>query len=369
MNKNFIFHSDTNVGLVRKANEDAYGDELTPNGHVFVVCDGMGGHVGGAKASGLAVVGILEFFQNHLSANPSQLIADAIKFANTQVHGYASTFPEFKGMGTTCVVLLVAPDGKIYYGHVGDSRIYMYSKGILSRLTKDHSYVQFLVDTGEISESEMETHPNKNQILKALGIDESVKPEICPAPLDAVSGTIFLLCSDGLSGMVADSLMKEHLDRFAQNKAGRTVELLIENALQNGGNDNITATLICIDDDDNSSPTLMIRSNATKTANSGIFKKVLLLVFFLVVAGSVFLFALNLNNKKLNSKNTEDSKHETSKENVVDPKKKDDLKLDSTEAKSNNAINSDEPKKTEKKDSFRTSDAKLQTKKNKYESR
>ncbi len=254
MKVKFVYYSLSDTGKVRKANEDFYGDELTQNGHVFVVCDGMGGHMGGAEASQLAVSSILEYFREHQGNSPQELIKQAIKFANTQVHGYATMNPELRNMGTTCVLLLLGTDGNLYYGHVGDSRIYQYYQGQLTRLTKDHSYVQFLVDSGEITEEEMETHPNRNQILRALGIDEEVKVDVAAQSIAPQEGTMLLLCSDGLSGMVSDAQIKVFLDEFHQHKTQKTVERLIEEALKNGGKDNVTATLLYFDSPDTTLP-------------------------------------------------------------------------------------------------------------------
>jgi protein phosphatase len=306
MSNNFVFHSLSNIGLVRKANEDSYGDERSENGHVFVVCDGMGGHIGGAKASQLAVSSVLEYFRNHKDKSPTQLIHEAICFANTQVHGYADVNPEFKGMGTTCVVLLVSPDNKIYYGHVGDSRLYLYLNGELKRLTKDHSYVQFLVDTGQISEEEMETHPNKNQILKALGIDENVKPEVNQEAFIPKEGSLFMLCSDGLCGMVTDSAMKAILDGFSLNKTNKTAELLVDAALENGGKDNITVTLIYFDAADTTvlqGKTLIIGKK--NTANAG-FNKWLMLSIAVIALVLFAVMYIDFGNKKSVTKNTEE---------------------------------------------------------------
>ena len=154
-------HSITNVGKVRKANEDNYGDTMTPNGHLFVVCDGMGGHVGGAKASSIAVSSIIEYFMRQEFSNVIQAIDRSLSFANEQIFANALSDPTLKGMGTTAVVLIISGND-CYVGHVGDSRIYLKSDNKLNRITKDHSFVQTLVDSGVISDDEAESHPNKN---------------------------------------------------------------------------------------------------------------------------------------------------------------------------------------------------------------
>jgi serine/threonine protein phosphatase PrpC len=242
---NFIF--STHVGNVRKNNEDYYGEKKLPGGHVFVVCDGMGGHSGGEIASKKAVECILDYFSRSRGENAVQMIHEAIKFANSQIHGFACTYPEYTGMGTTCVVVYLTDSLKLYYGHVGDSRLYLRSKNGVTVLTKDHSYVQFLVDTGEIKEEEMESHPSKNQILRALGIDEVVKPEVCPEPLSPHPGDLFLLCSDGLNGMVDKyQLEKLLLSKGSGNTLKDKADELIQAALEGGGKDNVTVGLLRI---------------------------------------------------------------------------------------------------------------------------
>lgn len=245
MNNKYDFFFSTDKGKIRDNNEDFYGEKKLSKGHVFVVCDGVGGHSGGEIASQKAVECILDYFTRSKGENAVQMIHESIKFANSQVHGFASTYPEYKGMGTTCVVVYITDSGYFYYGHVGDSRLYLSNKGGLKALTKDHSYVQYLVDIGEIKESEMETHPSKNQILRALGSDEVVKPEVSIEPLFPKSGDIFLLCSDGLNGMIGNEKIQKVLN--SKNETPSLLEKadkLIQSALDAGGKDNVTVGLI-----------------------------------------------------------------------------------------------------------------------------
>jgi serine/threonine protein phosphatase PrpC len=235
-------HSLSHVGHVRKANEDNYGEASTPNGNLYVVCDGMGGHVGGATASKIAVESIIEFFQKSHHENPIVAINSAFQFANEQVYASALNNPELKGMGTTGVLLLITEEA-CYIGHVGDSRIYLYSDGKLNRLTKDHSFVQTLVDSGAISDAEAESHPQKNQILKALGIHPSVEATVNVSPIYVKAGDVFLLCTDGLNGMVNDKSMEMMLN---ENDIEITANILIHAALDAGGTDNVTLTLVSI---------------------------------------------------------------------------------------------------------------------------
>ena len=232
----------THVGKVRKANEDNLGQAPTPNGQLFVVCDGMGGHVGGAQASSIAVNSIIEFFQRDMYDNVIQAIDHALSFANEQIYASALSNPELKGMGTTAVILLIRGE-ECFIGHVGDSRIYLRSNRKLNRITKDHSFVQSLVDSGIIHDDEAENHPKKNQILQALGISPMVKATICQSPILTKAGDMFLLCSDGLNGMVND----RDIERIMQeDNLEVTCGNLITAALNGGGTDNITASLVLI---------------------------------------------------------------------------------------------------------------------------
>lgn len=238
------------IGNVRTAQEDSHDMAImTPNGDVFVVCDGMGGHVGGAKASSIAVSSIIEYLKKEKYNDIPQALNEAIQYANMQIIGFASANPEFKGMGTTaCIVVL--QEKEAYIAHVGDSRIYLYlgKEKQLHRITKDHSYVQTLVDAGQISDDEAEHHPNKNRILKALGI----RPDMSPT-VDVVhpkNGDTFLICTDGLNGMICDNTILQVMKQdVSLEKKG---ELLINLAMQGepgypGGQDNCTLELINID--------------------------------------------------------------------------------------------------------------------------
>ena len=243
VNSDNVFQKDV-IGNVRTAQEDSHDIAiLTPNGDVFVVCDGMGGHVGGKQASSIAVKSIIEHLKKEKYDQPMQALNDALQFANMQILGYAKDHPELRGMGTTaCIVLL--QDTEAYIAHVGDSRIYMYmgKEQQLHRVTKDHSYVQTLVDAGQITDEEAEHHPNKNRILKALGI----KPELVPTcnVLHPKNGDCFLICSDGLNGMITDSTIEGVLKQNIPlaDKGERLIQL----ALEAGGQDNITVELIQI---------------------------------------------------------------------------------------------------------------------------
>ena len=238
-----IYHNDV-IGKVRKAQEDSHDmAALTPNGDVFVVCDGMGGHVGGKQASSIAVKSIIEYLKAEKYPQPIQALNDALQYANMQILGYANGHPELKGMGTTaCIVLL--QDSEAYIAHVGDSRIYLYlgKEKQLHRITKDHSFVQALVDAGQITDDEAEHHPDKNRILKALGIKLDLEPSF--NTIKPKNDDVFLICSDGLCGMISDKVIGEIMSKDVN--LCQKGDLLINSALDAGGMDNITLELIKI---------------------------------------------------------------------------------------------------------------------------
>lgn len=233
----------TDVGRKRAANEDNMSNAITQNGLVAVVCDGMGGHVGGATASRIAVNCIIEHLNNVYYDDPRIAIGESIDAANRAILHEANEHPELTGMGSTCVLLLVR-GGKVYIGHVGDSRIYLVRSKKIAQLTKDHSYVQMLVDCGEITKEQAEHHPRKNEITNALGI-----PNMSPATVadDAIipeAGDCFVLCSDGLSGMVSDDIINKVVSKQTEMNAQERVDRLVTLANDNGGVDNITVQLV-----------------------------------------------------------------------------------------------------------------------------
>ena len=269
MKTNVIFNmqedtcSMTHVGNVRKQNEDNLGYAETPNGDVFVVCDGMGGHVGGKVASSVAVDAIMEYFGSEKKLNITDAMDEAIRYANRRIFEKADAEPELKGMGTT-IVLVVIQEDKTYIAHVGDSRIYLFSDNKLFRLTKDHSHVQQLIDIGAITPEEAETHPRKNIILKALGTQPDVEPEVAPEPLLLKNGDTLLMCSDGLSDMVNDKTIEEVLRKG--NDVKSTGEELMQLALNAGGKDNITLQLIRITGSNYKESVFVDKTNKPKPA-------------------------------------------------------------------------------------------------------
>lgn len=246
MNDNFNYcHvvGKTDVGRKRAANEDNMYNTITQNGLVSVVCDGMGGHVGGATASKIAVSTIIENLNNVYYDDPRIAIGESIDKANRAIIQKTIEQPELAGMGSTCVLLLVR-SGKVYIGHVGDSRIYLVRSKRIVQLTKDHSYVQMLVDCGEITKEQAEHHPRKNEITNALGIPNMSPATVADDAFIPEAGDCFVLCSDGLSGMVSDDTICKIISRQSEMNAQERVDRLVALANENGGVDNITIQLV-----------------------------------------------------------------------------------------------------------------------------
>jgi len=166
----FVYIEQSHTGNMRKHNEDACAVFETPNGLLCVVCDGMGGHLGGERASKLAIEKIGEYMssQHFLLGKLTDALDQSFAFAHAAIAYEAETNPLLKGMGTTCVAILFHPDAT-FCAHVGDSRLYIFRDNELIRLTKDHSFVQGLIDDGIITEAESLYHPKRNLIERALG--------------------------------------------------------------------------------------------------------------------------------------------------------------------------------------------------------
>jgi protein phosphatase len=225
----------TDKGRIREQNEDAYGFRE----NIFVVADGMGGHQAGEIASAIAVETILA--ANFTTAIETELY-QAIQKANDSILAAVDQHPELDGMGTTVAVLVVRM-AMVYLAHVGDSRIYHYSKQRLVQLTQDHSLVAELVKNGEISASEAKHHPQRNILTQALGSKGEIRSEF--QTIACSLGDKFLICSDGLSGIVDEATIAAvlQLDQEPQLLAEKLVNL----ANEQGGNDNITVIIVEID--------------------------------------------------------------------------------------------------------------------------
>jgi protein phosphatase len=223
----------THVGQVRTGNEDS----LLADNNVFMVADGMGGHNAGEVASLMAV--------EHLREAASGIIAEtdlvqALVHANEVIYAESMTNHLHHGMGTTLAAMVVLDNNNIVVAHVGDSRVYMWHEKALTRLSKDHSYVQELVDEGIVSIDEARTHPRRNIVTRALGIDAEVDVEANTFPVTV--GAWYVLCSDGLVDEISDADIAKVLERCTTPHEAS--QALVDAANAAGGRDNITVIVV-----------------------------------------------------------------------------------------------------------------------------
>lgn len=240
--ENYIIANCTHPGKVRDVNEDSMVVFDSPNGRVVAVCDGMGGQNAGDVASQLAVAVIQDILTDNTFNTPEEAINRSIVAANQAILHKASQNAGYSGMGATCVMLIIK-DGMVYYGSVGDSRIYYIANHMIRQLTKDQSYVQTLVDAGQLSAEAAEHHQDKNQITNALGVEGMTPPVIGTLPITPEPGSVFLLCSDGLSGMISNNAILKTVIRHELSLQERA-QSLIRQANEAGGLDNITVQLV-----------------------------------------------------------------------------------------------------------------------------
>ncbi len=226
----------TDIGLnpMRTKNEDYYGKFEGEFGTLLLLCDGMGGHEGGEVASRLTVESIRQYFEgNYLPGDEVLTIRKSVDFAQNKLLEAVQQNPELQGMGTTLVLLLIR-SGNFWYAHTGDSRLYLKRGDSLNQLTKDHSEVQMMVDSGELTPDQAREHPNRNIITKAIGHKDYL-PEVS-GPHVLQQNDVFLLCSDGLTEYLKDEELLHHLEEEPQVACQNMVEL----AKSRGGMDNIT---------------------------------------------------------------------------------------------------------------------------------
>lgn len=230
----------SDIGMVRKANEDSFAFEPP---HLFVVADGMGGHVAGEVASSIAAATVKEYVLRNLGdVHPRQLLEQAILQANQEIFEKAQNHAEYAGMGTT-VTAAILDESNIFWGHVGDSRLYYANNDGLEQLTSDHSLVWELIKAGTISKEEALVHPQRNILTRAVGTSEHLRVET--GAYQYHPGDKVLLCTDGLTNMVGEDELALAMVNNAQD--GQLIlDGLIEKANNAGGNDNITAILIAL---------------------------------------------------------------------------------------------------------------------------
>jgi len=253
----------TDVGRRRATNQDAYGGAVSESGaRLLIVADGMGGHAGGATASRVAIEVVDEIFSASQDA-PEVTLRTALETANRRIHEQAEREPSLLGMGTTGVALLFASDAStsdastssastwnastwntsVWVAHVGDSRAYRLRDGSFEQLTLDHSLVAHLEQRGLITAEEARVHPRRNEVLRSIGVDLEVEVDV--ARHDVRPGDQYLLCSDGLSGVLTDEEIADVLRCEAPEAAARQ---LVDAANERGGPDNITVQIARVPD-------------------------------------------------------------------------------------------------------------------------
>ena len=238
------------MGCQRTNNEDSFGywepdddQQFLRKGRLAVVADGMGGYEGGQEASRLAVETLLAVYRDFAGNDPQQALVEALQAAHEQVRKYSFAHPELRGMGTTCTAAAIVQNA-LYYVHVGDTRLYLIRDGQITRVTRDHSYVGRLVESGIISPEEAENHPQRNILTAALGTNPDLIMDSPGRPEPLRAKDVLVICSDGLWGQVHDP---EILETVANNGAEQAGRQLIDLARERGGPDNITVEILRLD--------------------------------------------------------------------------------------------------------------------------
>ncbi|WP_422396978.1 Stp1/IreP family PP2C-type Ser/Thr phosphatase [Streptomyces gobiensis] len=244
MSLSLRFAAGSHDGMIREHNEDSgyAGPRL------LAVADGMGGQAAGEIASSEVISAIVELDEDIPGSDLLTSLGETVQRANEQLRVMVEEDPQLEGMGTTLTALLWTGQ-RLGLVHVGDSRAYLLRDGVLSQITQDHTWVQRLVDEGRITEEEATTHPQRSLLMRALGSGEHVEPDLSIREVRA--GDRYLLCSDGLSGVVSHQTMEETLADYQGPQ--ETIEELIQLALRGGGPDNITcivADVLDVDDND-----------------------------------------------------------------------------------------------------------------------
>jgi PPM family protein phosphatase len=237
----------TDVGRQRSNNEDSYlywepdsDEEFRRKGRLAVIADGMGGYEGGQEASRIAVETVRHVYDHSFGVNPQDTLLQAFESAHQNIQRYATEHPQFYGMGTTCTALSIV-DRQLHFAHVGDSRLYHIRAESISRLTRDHSFVGRLVESGIVRSEDAESHPQRHILTAALGSGREVAPHVPDRPFPLEEGDTLILCTDGLWGLVGD----RELAQVAQAAAPAEACLkLVRMALERGGPDNITVLVL-----------------------------------------------------------------------------------------------------------------------------
>jgi PPM family protein phosphatase len=239
----------TDVGCQRENNEDSFGYWEPEDDSVFarlgrlaIIADGMGGTEGGQFASHIAVESVQELYSSSDPSDPQQKLVDALHLANSRVQERARQDPRLRGMGTTLTALAVIGNN-LCFAHVGDSRLYLIRKGNIRALTRDHSLVARLVESGVIRAEEADTHPQRHVLTAAVGVTDAIEPDVPSEPVQLENYDVLLLCTDGLWGQMSESEIAQTISSHNIEDAARA---LVQLAKDHGGPDNITLQILRI---------------------------------------------------------------------------------------------------------------------------
>lgn len=242
------FGLKTDIGRVRENNEDkgevfiSENDaEIASRGHIFVVCDGMGGHEAGQIASELASKTFVEVYRSHPATEPEEAAKAAVKAANRFVLDVARIAPNRRGMGTTLTALCIVQNKGLYV-HVGDSRLYRFREGSIEQITNDHTWVEETVRAGTMSREDAEVHPYRHVLTQAVGTEDDLAPEV--GVFDLAEGDLYILCSDGVTNHVSDDAIASALD--SGKGTAQTAWDIVASALSGGGSDNATVVVVSV---------------------------------------------------------------------------------------------------------------------------
>ena len=237
-------YAKSDVGKVRELNEDSfYISDSLDEIQLYILADGMGGYKGGEVASKLAIQSAKNYIESNFKEIEKdkdsiiQLVGSSVEYANMIVYEKSKENDELNGMGTTLDVCLIY-NNRVFIGHVGDSRVYRIRKEFMRKLTQDHSYVQKLVKDGTITKEEAVHHPQKNMLMKALGCNAFVEPDVMVKGF--LKDDILIMNSDGLTNLVS----KEEIFKWTKKDIEQAPRELVNLANENGGYDNITVIVI-----------------------------------------------------------------------------------------------------------------------------
>ena|SRR5579863_9323975 len=239
----------TDVGLQRGNNEDSFlywepdsDQDFERKGCLAAVADGMGGYEGGQEASRLAVETVRHIYDRDFDGSAQTTLVTALQSAHEMIQRYALDHPELQGMGTTCTALSII-GRQLCFAHIGDSRLYLVRDETISRLTRDHSYISRLVESGIVRSEDAESHPQRHILTAALGSGREVIPYVPEQPLSLGEGDTLLLCTDGLWGVVSEP---DIASVVRANSPADACLGLVRKAIEGGGPDNVTVQILRI---------------------------------------------------------------------------------------------------------------------------